>query len=77
MICPDGCGLDKPELSGYENKCNQTELLAELQRLCDRLNILQFKADAQTMAIKTALLYANFEQCPDVKKMLDDTLEQK
>lgn len=25
MICPDGCGLDKPELSGYEPEENMRQ----------------------------------------------------
>lgn len=59
------------------SETREEELLAEIQRLCDIINAQYFAMTKQITAIRTASLYANFEQCPDVKKMLDDTLEQK
>lgn len=61
----------------YLAASRETEFLEEIQRLCDRINVLEFKIQRNKAAIKTALLFGNFDKCPEVKDMLNETLEQK
>lgn len=61
----------------YLAASRETGFMDEIQRLCDRLNVLEFKIQKDKAAIKAALRYANFDTCPEVKEMLNDALEQK